>query len=271
MHYRLILSDIDGTLLNSKHELTVGVKQAIQHYVAAGGTFVLASARPPLAMTALAQQMALAVPLVSLNGAVIAQPTDDKKLKVLATTPWPAGIAAKVYTVLSSLTLSLNVFSDTHWYVADTSQWTRQEAAITGFAPETVPIETGLANGLPVHKLLCMGEPDVIDCAEQIVLAHPEWQLVASRSKATYLEIVRQGVSKEAALKTLSHLFDIPMTATMALGDGENDLPMLQAAGLGVTLENALPQVLDVIKTVVPDNDHDGAAVAIKQYAMGEG
>ena len=61
------------------------------------------------------------------------------------------------------------------------------------------------------------------------------------------------------------------MAATMALGDGENDLPMLQAAGLGVTLENALPQVLDVIKTVVPDNDHDGAAVAIKQYAMGEG
>ena len=111
----------------------------------------------------------------------------------------------------------------------------------------------------------------MIDRAEQIVLGHPEWQLVASRSKATYLEIVRQGVSKEAALKTLSHLFDIPMAATMALGDGENDLPMLQAAGLGVTLENALPQVLDVIKTVVPDNDHDGAAVAIKQYAMGEG
>lgn len=102
MHYRLILSDIDGTLLNSKHELTVGVKQAIRHYVAAGGTFVLASARPPLAMTALAQQMGLAVPLVSLNGAVIAQPTDDKKLKVLATTPWPAGIAAEVYTALSS-------------------------------------------------------------------------------------------------------------------------------------------------------------------------
>ena len=67
LHYRLILSDIDGTLLNSKHELTVGVKQAIQHYVAAGGTFVLASARPPLAMTALAQQMGLAVPLVSLR------------------------------------------------------------------------------------------------------------------------------------------------------------------------------------------------------------
>ena len=51
------------------------------------------------------------------------------------------------------------------------------------------------------------------------------------------------------------------MAATIALGDGENDLPMLQTAGLGVTLANALPQVLDVIKTVVPINDHDGAAV----------
>ncbi|HAJ55173.1 MAG TPA: Cof-type HAD-IIB family hydrolase, partial [Lactobacillus sp.] len=51
MRYRLILSDIDGTLLNSQHQLTAGVKQAIQAYVDAGGIFVLASARPPLAMT----------------------------------------------------------------------------------------------------------------------------------------------------------------------------------------------------------------------------
>ena len=113
-----------------------------------------------------------------------------------------------------------------------------------------------------------MGEPAVVDRAEAIILAHPEWQLVASRSKRTYLEIVRQGVSKEAALRQLSDLFAIPMTETMALGDGENDLPMLKTAALGVTLANGLPVVLDAIKTVVPDNDHDGAAVAIRKYAM---
>ena len=57
LRYRLILSDIDGTLLNSNHQLTDEVKTAIKDYAAAGGTFVLASARPPLAMTALAHQM----------------------------------------------------------------------------------------------------------------------------------------------------------------------------------------------------------------------
>ncbi|GHN38202.1 hypothetical protein ME793_14320 [Lactobacillus delbrueckii] len=109
-----------------------------------------------------------------------------------------------------------------------------------------------------------------MDRAEKIILAQPEWQLVASRSKATYLEIVRHGVSKKSALQTLSSLYNVPIPETMALGDGKNDLPMLQAAGLGVTLDNALPQVSSVIKTVVPDNDHDGAAVAIQRYAMGE-
>ena len=59
LRYRLILSDIDGTLLNSNHQLTDEVKTAIKEYAAAGGTFVLASARPPLAMTALAHQMGL--------------------------------------------------------------------------------------------------------------------------------------------------------------------------------------------------------------------
>ncbi|MCU6430241.1 Cof-type HAD-IIB family hydrolase [Lacticaseibacillus paracasei] len=269
MRYRLILSDIDGTLLNSQHQLTDGVKTAIQDYAIAGGTFVLASARPPLAMTALAHQMGLDVPLVSLNGAVICQPQQDE-LKILSATAWPDDVGSEVYQALSQLTLSLNVFSEAHWYVNTLDLWTQQEAAITGFSPEPVAVTAMLAEGLPVHKMLCMGEPDVVDQAEAIILAHPEWQLVASRSKRTYLEIVRQGVSKESALRQLSELFNIPMTETMALGDGENDLPMLKTAALGVTLANGLPVVLDAIKTVVPDNNHDGAAVAIRKYALAE-
>lgn len=269
LRYRLILSDIDGTLLNSQHQLTDGVKTAIQDYAIAGGTFVLASARPPLAMTALAHQMGLDVPLVSLNGAVICQPQQDE-LKILSATAWPDDVGSEVYQALSQLTLSLNVFSEAHWYVNTFDLWTQQEAAITGFSPEPVAVTAMLAEGLPVHKMLCMGEPDVVDQAEAIILAHPEWQLVASRSKRTYLEIVRQGVSKESALRQLSELFNIPMTETMALGDGENDLPMLKTAALGVTLANGLPVVLDAIKTVVPDNNHDGAAVAIRKYALAE-
>ena len=267
LRYRLILSDIDGTLLNSNHQLTDEVKTAIKDYAAAGGTFVLASARPPLAMTALAHQMGLDVPLASLNGAVICQPQHGD-LKILSATPWAAGIGSRAYEALAKLALSLNIFSGAHWYVNVVDAWVQQEAAITGFGAETAPMEQMLAEGLPVHKMLCMGEPAVVDRAEAIILAHPEWQLVASRSKRTYLEIVRQGVSKEAALRQLSDLFAIPMTETMALGDGENDLPMLKTAALGVTLAHGLPVVLDAIKTVVPDNDHDGAAVAIRKYAM---
>ncbi|QVI35555.1 HAD family phosphatase [Lacticaseibacillus chiayiensis] len=269
MRYRLILSDIDGTLLNSQHQLTAGVKQAIQAYVAAGGIFVLASARPPLAMTALARQMGLAMPLVSLNGALIGQ-SEGEQLRILAATSWPEGVGPHVYHALSTLPLTLNVFSGTHWYVVAFDKWTDQEAVITDMKPTTAPIWDMLINNLSVQKMLCMGDPAMVDKAEKIILAHPEWQLVASRSKSTYLEIVRQGVSKKSALQTLSSLYNVPISETMALGDGENDLPMLQAAGLGVTLANALPQVSAVIKTVVPDNDHDGAAVAIQRYAMGE-
>lgn len=138
------------------------------------------------------------------------------------------------------------------------------------FMPTTAPIRDMLRDNLLVQKMLCMGDPVIMDRAEKIILAQPEWQLVASRSKATYLEIVRHGVSKKSALQTLSSLYNVPIPETMALGDGKNDLPMLQAAGLGVTLDNALPQVSSVIKTVVPDNDHDGAAVAIQRYTMGE-
>ena len=80
--------------------LTVGVKQTVQHYVAAGGTFVLASARPPLAMTALAQQMGWQCRLsVLMVRSLLSQPM-IKKLKVLATTPWPAELLPGLYRII---------------------------------------------------------------------------------------------------------------------------------------------------------------------------
>lgn len=273
LKYPLVLSDIDGTLVDADGNIPDRVVQAVQAYSAAGGRFVLASARPPLAMVNLAQQLDLAVPLVTLNGSLIVNYDPHAgSWDVLSETPLYARVPIQLYHEIVShqLPVSMNVYSGLAWIANQHDQWNDQEAAITGTMPLIKPLAQRLAAGLTVHKILCMAEPAVIDEVAALLSAHPDWHLTASRSKLTYLEISDQAVSKQTALHTLANRFGVPLSATMAIGDGENDLPMLTEAGLGVAMGNALPTVSARIPQSVASNEDGGVAEALHDYAMAD-
>jgi hydroxymethylpyrimidine pyrophosphatase-like HAD family hydrolase len=226
--YPLVLSDIDGTLVDDNGAIPDHVVQAVQAYSQAGGHFVLASARPPLAMVDIARQLDLTVSLVTLNGSLI-------------------------------------VTYDPH---AGSWEWNDQEAAITGTWPLIKPLAQRLATGLTVHKMLAMAAPTVIDELTTVIAAHPEWHVNASRSKDTYLEISDASVSKQSALHLLADHFNISLAQTMAIGDGDNDLPMLTTAGLGIATGNARPTVLAQAAQTVASNTDGGVAEALNDYAL---
>lgn len=267
----LILSDIDGTLIDTHHQLQPEVIQAVQDYHHAGGHFVLASARPVLGMTPLARQLAVALPIAALNGALIVEtdPDDPNHMTTLLEQPLPDGDAAALITRIrdAGLPISINLHAGTRWVVEAHDAWSKQEGDILGFQPETEPLMPLATSGTAIHKVLCMGEPDAIDQLAALVAAS-DLALDASRSKPTYLELTARGVAKSTALRHLADYWNLPIDQTMAIGDGENDLPMMQAAGLGVAMGNALPTVAATIATKVADNDHAGVAEAIHRYAM---
>ncbi|WP_179393789.1 Cof-type HAD-IIB family hydrolase [Lacticaseibacillus absianus] len=268
MQRSLVLSDIDGTLLDDQHQLPAAVIAAVHDYVTAGGHFCLASARPPRGMVALADQLGANGPLVSLNGALIVTAT-DAGFTPLAEQPLPVGAAQTIAACSQTLAqpISLNLFAGLDWCAAP-SAWVTQEQAITGFAPTATDPVALLASGRPVHKVLCMGGPAAIDALAAALTAVPGLEVTLARSKPTYLEITHPAVSKLAALRFLAAHDHLPMTATMAMGDGDNDIPMVAAAGVGIALANGSAGVRAAATHVVPANTAGGAAVALRTYAM---
>ncbi|KRL11090.1 Cof-type HAD-IIB family hydrolase [Schleiferilactobacillus perolens] len=275
MQYPLVLSDIDGTLVNNEGTIPDKVVSAIQEYSQAGGHFVLASARPPLAMLDLAQSLGLAVPMVALNGSLIVEYVPEAggyTWQIVSEQPLYARVPIQLWQMIveHQLPVSINVYSGLAWLANQHDQWNAQEAAITGTNPIIVPLAQRLAAGLTTHKILCMADPAVIDQLSALLAQRPDWHLNASRSKPTYLEVSDASVSKQSALHTLARHFDIPVTQTMAIGDGENDLPMLTAAGLSIAMGNSFTSVKEKATHIVATNDQGGVAEALQDYAMTE-
>lgn len=269
--YPLILSDIDGTLLDTTHQLQPEVIAAVQRYQEAGGHFVLDSARPVAGILPIADQLGTALPIAALNGALVVarHPQRPDQLDTLLEQPLPTALPARLIQLIQTNTrpISISLHAGTRWLVAAHDQWSEQESAILGFHPEVTPLLPLASSGTPIHKILCMGEPDAIDELNHR-LSQSHLELSVSRSKPTYLELTAPGVAKSTALRHLADYWQLPLSQTMAIGDGENDLPMMQAAGLGVAMGNALPTVKASIKTQVADNNHAGVAEAIQHYAL---
>ena len=90
-----------------------------------------------------------------------------------------------------------------------------------------------------------------------------------AESEDASLELSPAGADKGSGLLALAELLGIPRAATIAVGDAENDLPMLRAAGLGVAMGNATDAARAAANVVVADNDHDGCAEAIRRFLLG--
>ena len=89
-----------------------------------------------------------------------------------------------------------------------------------------------------------------------------------ANSEVSSLEFSPAGVNKGTGLLALAELLSIPRDATIAVGDADNDLGMLRAAGLGIAMGNANESARAVADAVVADNDHDGCAEAIRRFLL---
>lgn len=83
-----------------------------------------------------------------------------------------------------------------------------------------------------------------------------------------WLELMPLGITKGSGLQALTELLHIPMANVMAFGDGENDIEMLQAAGIGIAMENAMEEVKAAADDITAGNNNDGIAAALRKYFM---
>lgn len=254
---RLFVFDVDGTLLNSSHELLPSTRAALQILSDAGHYIVLATARPPGSVARVAAELAAESPIsIALNGAMIVEEQKTLWEKPLAGEP-----IRRLIQEARRRGLHINLMSGWDWFVEVESKWSRQEAEIVRFKP-TVVADLLVNVTRPVHKVLIMGEPEKIDSYRNWAKSM-QMPIQVTLSKPTYCEIVEESVSKARAVRQIAQQLEISVDDIIAFGDGENDMAVMQLAGIGVAMGNAMPRVTEAADFVTKTNDENGIAHAL--------
>lgn len=255
MTYKCVFSDIDGTLLNSKHQISEKTKKKVQQLAIQNIPFVLVSARMPKGMHYFLDELQIKAPMVSYSGGLIL----DENQKVIYSKGFSVEMAKRFYKYIKYYyQIPVSFYVENHWMVDEIDEGIEEESIITGLKPEKLDL-----NGVKkVHKLLVIAEAGIVDRLE-MSLKEKFSGLKIYKSKDTYLEIMDESVSKSNAIQFLCDKMKIGLHQTVSFGDNYNDLDMLLLTGKGFAMANGAQGVLESIPTHTLSNDEDGIVYAL--------
>lgn len=262
-----MFSDIDGTLLTTKHTISPKTKQAILACKERKIPFILVSARMPDGIIPIQRALTIHDPLVCYGGALIIN-EDDIRTPLLNIS-MDASLVTDLYTLIRKRfpDICFSAYSINTWLVvAPENHWIRQEQEIAGTPAHPFEFQTDQSLP-PINKILCMGEPDQITAFEKL-LRERKTDATFYQSKPTYLEITDKKASKAVALDFLIKRSGIRREETMAFGDNFNDIEMLRFAGKGLAMDNAPEGVKAVADGVTSSNNQDGIAAGLKKFCV---
>lgn len=260
--YRIIFSDIDGTLLNDRHAVSERTRAEVGRVAGLGIPFVLVSSRPPEAIVPIQRQLGAAAPVICYGGGLIL----DEKGNVLYSRGMPPeeALAAGRLFEREFPAVSWNAYAYHTWLCAlPKSPPVLREERIVGFTAEGGRLEDILRLET-VHKYLCMGGPAEI-AALQRRMAEAFPALSACQSAPDYLEVGGAGVSKGRAVEVLCEKRNLPVESSLVFGDNFNDLSMLERAGTAVVMKNAPEELKRRFPNVTESNNDDGLALVLQR------
>lgn len=261
---KLVVLDLDGTLLNSQHVVTPRTEAAIKAAIAQGVQVIIATGKTYQSARHLIEQLGLTLPGVFIQGLVL-QNADgsvrssitidtDTLLKAIEYTEG-AGIPGAAYGGTRVLCREphpmLDILQSHH----------EPHAEFVGPLVDAV-------RDVPIHKLFLVGTPESLSEARRELAARLGDSATLVTPMPTMLEVLPPGASKGAGLKRLIDDLGIEPQNVMAIGDGENDIEMLRLAGIGVAMGNAMPAVFEAADVVVANHDEDGIAEAIERFVL---
>lgn len=199
-------------------------------------------------------------PVVCYQGAVVAEPGSGRFLRHV---PIPIELARETIAAVQEEGFALNCYVDDNLYV---SRATLETESYAGF--QNIPLYAvgDLLEWLekPPTKLVAIGAEEEVDALAVRMRAHFDGRLYISKSLPTFLEFAGPGVSKGSGMDFVADLLGFPAARTVAFGDGENDVELLEWAGYGVAVENANPRLLQVADWLCPPASEEGPAQVIE-------
>jgi len=264
---RLLALDLDGTIIGDSRVVSPAVRQAIAAAQRKGVMVTLATGRMHSFAVPFAQELQIAAPLISYQGGMIRTPVGGE---IIHRATMRRGLVLDVLEWQAQHNREVVLYAGDDAYVAHARH---PEAFFLGDVGERCIWVDNLRNVLDKHepmKMILFVQPEEGRNIEAQLKERFSPQAEVTRSHAFIVEISPPGVSKADALQRLAVYEGVPRSQVMAVGDQDNDAPMLAWARVGVAMGNASTASRTAADWIAPSLVEDGAAAAIEQFILGD-
>jgi Cof subfamily protein (haloacid dehalogenase superfamily) len=261
---RLVIADVDGTLLTPGKALTDRAMGAVRKLHGAGIAFAITSGRPPRGMSMLLEPLELTTPIAAFNGGMLVNPD----LSPIEERILPMALVGPLIEALERQGLDVWIYRGADWFVRDVqAPHVDREQRTVGFAPGVVANFDRLHDG--VVKIVGIGDDlPLVARTEAGVREQFGDHASAARSQPYYLDVTHPDANKGTVVRRLSELLAIPAVSIATLGDMPNDVLMFALSGLSIAMGNASPEVQRAARRVTSSNEDEGFARAIERYVL---
>ncbi|HEY1667287.1 MAG TPA: Cof-type HAD-IIB family hydrolase [Trebonia sp.] len=261
---KLLLADVDGTLVTPDKVLTDRAIDAVRRLGEAGILFAVTSGRPPRGMSMLIEPLNLTTPIAAFNGGILV----NRDMSVIEQRVIPEDLVVPVADLNTSFGLDTWVYRGADWYIPDPKgAHVAKETATVRFEPKVMDGLDGLTSD--VAKLV--GVSDDLDAvARASQAAHDKFgdHVAAARSQPYYLDVTHPDANKGAVAKYLSRTYSIPTDNIATIGDMPNDVLMFAHSGLSIAMGNASLEVQRAARRVTTSNADEGFANAVERFIL---
>ncbi|MDA8309438.1 MAG: Cof-type HAD-IIB family hydrolase [Actinomycetota bacterium] len=261
---RLLLADVDGTLVTPAKALTERAISAVRALHDAGIAFAVVSGRPPRGMSMLVGPLELTTPIAAFNGGLVVDP----EMHTLVQHVLPEELVLPIGALLRSFSLDVWIYRGAQWCIQDPKgPHVAKESATVEFAPTIVEDYTGLTDD--VIKIVGVSDDtERVTAAGQAAREQFGDHVSAARSQPYYLDVTHPDANKGTVVRWIAQHLGISTEEIATIGDMPNDVLMFAHSGLSIAMGNASPDVQRAARRITTANDDEGFANAVERFVV---
>jgi Cof subfamily protein (haloacid dehalogenase superfamily) len=275
LQYKLIVTDMDGTLLNNEKEVSQANQEALKKAREMGVKVVIATGRIYTSAKMYAQLLGIDTPIIACNGAIIKRAGCDE---VIQSSPFKKEDLLNLVKILEGFGVYYHFYGQHHFYTKELKYTSEHYAKLNVKVPKDQQISIKIVEN-PMDQLLSDEIDDEIlkftiidENIEKLRSIRAEVDrvegLITDKSWHNNIEVMAKGTSKGNALDTLAKMMDINKEEIICFGDNENDLSLFDSSGFKVAMENGEDALKRRADYITSSNDQDGVAKAIYQFIL---
>jgi Cof subfamily protein (haloacid dehalogenase superfamily) len=261
---RLVIADVDGTLVTPENQLTERARRAIFALRTAGIAFAITSGRPPRGMSMLVDPLELTAPIAAFDGGMLVHPD----LSLIEEHTLPIAIIDPIIRATERHKLDVWLYRGGDWFIrALSAPHVEREKRTVRFSPTVV----ASFDDLHERIIKIVGVSDDLEavarCETDLRRQFGEG-VSAARSQPYYLDVTHALANKGAVVRRLSELLRVPVQQIATIGDMPSDVLMFAQSGLSIAMGNASLEVRSAARWVTGSNAEDGFADAVDKYIL---